>query len=50
LIALLTLFKEEPIKYLIDNKKDEEALKLIKKVYAPDQDYDYILKYLRMTG
>lgn len=36
LLALLVWFKEEPIKYCIDNKRDDEALRHIKKVYSAD--------------
>jgi ABC-type sulfate transport system permease subunit len=35
LTLFLFIFREEPINYCIGNERDEEALRLIRRVYSP---------------
>ena len=50
LFSNIFILKHDTIKYLIDNKKDEEALKMIKCVYDKSEDHQYILEYIKMTS
>ena len=50
LTSYLLFFKHDTIKYLIDNKKDDEALQMIKQVYDRNENHRYILDYLKKTS
>lgn len=52
-ISLTSYFffiKQDTIKYLIDNHKDDQALLLIKKVYHSSEDPHQVLNYIKSTG
>ncbi|CDW78529.1 sugar transporter family protein [Stylonychia lemnae] len=50
LVSYLIFLKHDTIKYLIDNKKDEEALSMIRQIYHESENHRYILEYLKMTS
>jgi iron-sulfur cluster repair protein YtfE (RIC family) len=43
----MTFYREDSIVYSISQGKDEDALSLIKKVYASHENHDEILKSLK---
>ena len=47
ILMFMTCFREDSITYSISQGKDEDALSLIKKVYANHEDHDEILKSLK---
>ena len=47
ILMFLTCFREDSITYSISQGRDDEALSLIKKVYAPHEDHDEILATLK---
>lgn len=47
LIMFMTCYPEDSITYSISTENDEAALALIRKVYAPDEDAEQILKELK---
>eukprot|EP00347_Sterkiella_histriomuscorum_P013305 403365224 len=50
ILAFVLVIKSEPIKYLIDQKKDTECLNAIAKVYDSSQNPHEIFLYLKKTG
>lgn len=47
ILMFLTCFREDSITYSISTDNDKDALTLIKKVYAPHEDFDEILASLK---
>jgi hypothetical protein len=45
--ALLFVLKEDSIKFLLNNNQEEEAIKVIKKVYDQSENHEEILQYIK---
>jgi MFS family permease len=48
--ALLFIVKEDSIKFLLNRGNEDEALRLIKRVYHRDENHEEIMQYLKATS
>ena len=48
--ALLFIVKEDSIKFLLNQGNEDEALRLIKRVYHKDENHEEIMQYLKATS